>query len=51
MIPQILNQITLGASEQVLLRGRTMKETEKLPPGKIEMIMINTTVGNNYINS
>ncbi|KAA6397315.1 MAG: hypothetical protein EZS28_007159 [Streblomastix strix] len=40
MIPKILSQVTLGQSEQVLTRGKFMKEQQKLPPIKIELIKI-----------
>ncbi|KAA6319414.1 MAG: hypothetical protein EZS28_054821, partial [Streblomastix strix] len=50
MLPQILTQVTLGPSEQVLIRGKFMKEEQKLPPGTIELIKISTKTENNYQN-
>ncbi|KAA6376322.1 MAG: hypothetical protein EZS28_028151, partial [Streblomastix strix] len=45
MFPQILSQVTLGLSEQVLIRGKFMKEEQKLPPGTIELIKISSMMG------
>ncbi|KAA6367045.1 MAG: hypothetical protein EZS28_037427, partial [Streblomastix strix] len=42
MIPQILSQVTLGRSEQVLIRGKFMKKEQNLPPETIELIKIST---------
>ncbi|KAA6384133.1 MAG: hypothetical protein EZS28_020344, partial [Streblomastix strix] len=37
MLPPIQNQVTLGPSDQVLIKRKTMKELSKLPPGIMEM--------------
>ncbi|KAA6380789.1 MAG: putative Transposon Tf2-6 polyprotein [Streblomastix strix] len=42
MLPPIQNQVSLGLSEQVLIKGKTMKELSKLLPVIIEMVKINT---------
>ncbi|KAA6390136.1 MAG: hypothetical protein EZS28_014339 [Streblomastix strix] len=47
--PSILNQETFGSTDQVLIKGKTMKEFTKLPPGIIEMIKINIKKESNYI--
>ncbi|KAA6365962.1 MAG: hypothetical protein EZS28_038512 [Streblomastix strix] len=38
MLPPIQNQVTLGPSDQVLIKGKTMKELSKLPPGIMEVL-------------
>ncbi|KAA6377499.1 MAG: hypothetical protein EZS28_026973 [Streblomastix strix] len=51
MLPQILSQVTLGQSEQVLIRGKFMKEEQKLLQGTIELIKISTGIENNYTDN
>ncbi|KAA6390671.1 MAG: hypothetical protein EZS28_013805 [Streblomastix strix] len=48
MLPPIQNQVSVGPSDQVQIKAKTMKEFTKLPPGIIEMIKINTKKESNY---
>ncbi|KAA6396297.1 MAG: putative AGC family protein kinase [Streblomastix strix] len=51
MLPPIQNQITLISSDQILTKGKTMKEFTKLSPGIIETIKINPKKENNYFEN
>ncbi|KAA6380259.1 MAG: putative reverse transcriptase [Streblomastix strix] len=51
MLPPIQNQITLGQSDQVLIKGMAMKELQKLLPGIMEMVKINTKKESYYIEN
>ncbi|KAA6394666.1 MAG: hypothetical protein EZS28_009810 [Streblomastix strix] len=49
MLPSIQNQVTLGPSDQVQIKGKTMKEFTKFPSRTIEMTKINIKKQKNCI--
>jgi hypothetical protein len=48
MIPRIQDHLILGPAKQILAREKSMKEEEKLPPGIIGLIVINTLKESEY---